>query len=119
MQWSDINRSSASRTLRQFAGLCLLVFGGLACWHMFGLGNDVTSAIFAVLAVILGPVGLVRPQALRWVYVGWMMVAFPHRLGRFPTDSRHPVLRTVHPSRHCVQAPWQRCTQTLPQRAAG
>jgi len=77
MQWSDINRAPSSRTLRRFSGLGLLIFGGLACWHYFRLGHDTSAVVFAALAVALGPLGLAFPQALKWVYVGWMVAAFP------------------------------------------
>jgi hypothetical protein len=29
------------------------------------------------IAVTIGPLGLVRPDWMRWVYVGWMVLAFP------------------------------------------
>jgi hypothetical protein len=54
-----------------------VIFGALACWHEFGRGQHVAAAVLAILAVVLGPVGLVWPQRLRWGYVVWMMAAFP------------------------------------------
>jgi hypothetical protein len=35
------------------------------------------AAIFAILAVTIGLVGLTRPQWVRLIYVGWMVLAFP------------------------------------------
>lgn len=77
MQWSDIDSAPSSRKLRQFASLCLLVFAGLALWQYFGRGHTSLAIALVSLAGTLGFVGLVRPQALKWIYVGWMMTAFP------------------------------------------
>jgi len=77
MNWSDLPLTPPPRTLRQFAGLCLAFFGTLAAWH--GLMRDQTSLALALalLAVGLGTVGLVKPQAMRPVYVAWMLAVFP------------------------------------------
>jgi hypothetical protein len=77
MQWSDINRAPSVKTLRQFGGLGLLVFGCLACWQGLRLGHGRAAAILAALAFVFGALGLVRPQSLKWVYVAWMVAAFP------------------------------------------
>jgi hypothetical protein len=77
MQWSDIPFKPAPRTLRQFAGLWILFFGGLACWHGLWRANQGLALLFAALAVAVGPLGLVKPEAIRWVFVGWMVLAFP------------------------------------------
>lgn len=77
MQWSDIKKAPSARTLRQFGLLCLVIFGGLALWNAIVLDNLPAGAVLGALALTLGPLGLIRPQALKWVYVGWMIVAFP------------------------------------------
>ena len=77
MQWSDIPRNPTARTLRQFAGLCLIVFLGMAVWQGLVKHHTTAAVICAVLALTLGPIGLIRPQALRAVFVGWMFAAFP------------------------------------------
>ena len=35
----------------------------------------------AVLALAVGPLGLIRPQLIRPIYVGWMVAGLPDRLG--------------------------------------
>ena len=35
------------------------------------------ATVFAVLALTVGPIGLVRPGWLRPIYVSWMVLAFP------------------------------------------
>ncbi len=77
MQWSDISFAPSSRTLRQFAGLWIIFFGGLACWHGFVRDHTTLATVFAWLAITVGPIGLLRPQAIRLVYTGCMVVTFP------------------------------------------
>jgi hypothetical protein len=77
MQWSDVTSPPSSKTLRQFAGLWLVVLGGLAGWRAWhGQMGGVTGAL-AVLAVVVGVAGLVRPATVRVVYAGAMSAAFP------------------------------------------
>ncbi|MBX6316636.1 MAG: hypothetical protein IRY99_27540 [Isosphaeraceae bacterium] len=77
MQWSDIQFDPPRRVLRQFAGLWLAFFGGLALHQ--GLVRDHPRAawVLAALALGVGLLGLVRPPAVRPLYVGWMVLAFP------------------------------------------
>ncbi|HEV3344621.1 MAG TPA: SxtJ family membrane protein [Pirellulales bacterium] len=77
MQWSDIDFRPQTRTLRQFAVLWLVFFGGLAIWEGLVRGHAVVGAALGLLAVTIGPLGWWRPQSLRPVYVGWMVLAFP------------------------------------------
>jgi hypothetical protein len=77
MQWSDIQFSPSDRTLRQFAGLFLLVFGGLAAIEAIVRHRPQLAVVYAVLALVVGSVGLVAPRAVRFVYIGWSVVAFP------------------------------------------
>jgi hypothetical protein len=77
MRWSDVTARPSPSTLRQFAGLCLIVFGifaGLRVWR--GDTGTVTMAIAGAGAVI-GVLGLIAPEAVRWIYTGWMIAAFP------------------------------------------
>jgi hypothetical protein len=77
MQWTDIPLDPPRKTLRQFSVLWLVFFGGLALWY--GLVRDRIGLGMAlgVLALAIGPVGLIRPEWLRPIYVGWMILAFP------------------------------------------
>jgi hypothetical protein len=77
MQWSDIQFNPPTRTLRQFAGLWLIFFAALATWQGFMRGHLGLGLGLAVLAVTIGPLGLLKPQVVRPIYVGWMIVAFP------------------------------------------
>jgi hypothetical protein len=77
MRWSDLPLSPSDRTLRQFAGLWIVFFGGLACWHGLFRGHEIASIVLAILAITFGPLGLVKPRALKPIFVAWMVVAFP------------------------------------------
>src|SRR5262245_19424406 len=77
MHWSDINFAPPQRVLRQFAGLWLIFFGLLACWQGFLEDNLSLALAFAAAAALVGALGLVRPQAVRPIFVGWMVLAFP------------------------------------------
>jgi Saxitoxin biosynthesis operon protein SxtJ len=77
MRWSDIEFHPTRTTLRHFAGLWLAFFSGLALWEAFGRGRMGWATVFAFLAVTIGPLGLTRPEWMRFIYVGWMVLAFP------------------------------------------
>lgn len=68
--------TASSKTLRQFAALCLVVFGGLA-WAGYSHGKLTGPIIFSTLAVTLGPLGLIKPEAIRPVFAGCMKLAHP------------------------------------------
>jgi hypothetical protein len=76
MRWSDLPLDPSARTLRQFAGLWVVLFGGLALWA--GAHDLATRAVvFGALALTIGPAGFVWPAVVRPVFVGWLIAAFP------------------------------------------
>ena len=77
MQWSEVTKAPSKKTLRQFGGLSLVVFGGLAAWRMWHGQSGLLTLSMAVFAVVVGGAGLIMPALVRPVYTGWMIVAFP------------------------------------------
>jgi hypothetical protein len=77
MQWSKLPLNPAPRVLRQFAGLWIVFFGGLACWRFFVSGDAATAGRLFLLAFTVGPIGLLFPKAVKPVFVGWLILAFP------------------------------------------
>ena len=77
MQWSDIPFQPDRKTLRQFAGLWLVFFGGMALWQALVRGHAEPGALPRRLALVVGLAGLTRPEWVRLIYVGWMVLAFP------------------------------------------
>jgi hypothetical protein len=63
--------------LRQFSALWIIVVGAFAVRFAFRPGSERIAAVLALLAVVVGTLGLWRPGAVRWLFVGWMMLAFP------------------------------------------
>jgi saxitoxin biosynthesis operon SxtJ-like protein len=77
MQWSDVVKPPSTRMLRQFAGLCLAIFGGLAMWRAWHGDTGIGTVVLATAAVLIGIGGLAAPAAIRPVYSAWMIAAFP------------------------------------------
>jgi hypothetical protein len=77
MQWSDIQFSPSDRTLRQFAGIFLVVFGSLSVVEATLRHRPQLAVAYGMLALAVGSLGLVWPRAIRGLYVAWSVVAFP------------------------------------------
>ena|SRR5690349_8853105 len=77
MQWSDVTKAPPSKMLRQFAGLWLIVFGGLAAWRAWHGQTGLLTDVLAIGAVVVGGAGLIVPAVVRPIYTGWMIAAFP------------------------------------------
>jgi Saxitoxin biosynthesis operon protein SxtJ len=63
------------RTLRQFAGLCLTIFGLLGLMGL--LRGSGWSAVWLTMSLTLGIPGLLRPEFLRPVFQTWMWLTRP------------------------------------------
>ena len=77
MQWSDVTRRQTSKTLRQFGMLCVVIFGGWAAWRFADGQRGPVTSLLAGAGVLLGVVGLLKPNALRPIFTAWMTLAFP------------------------------------------
>ena len=77
MQWSDVTATPPPKMLRQFAGLWLVVFVGLAAWRAWHGQTDGWTWGLGAAGLVVGLLGLVQPLAVRWVFTGWMIAAFP------------------------------------------
>jgi hypothetical protein len=76
MNWTDLHWSPSSRILRQFAGMAMLLLIPMACWHWYH-GQPIQVGFCLVLALGIGPLGLLWPTAVRPVFIAWMVMAFP------------------------------------------
>jgi hypothetical protein len=63
--------------LRQFSGLCLAVGNGFGLLEIFVHERVALGLTLAGFGTVIGIVGLVRPALVRWIFVTWMIVAFP------------------------------------------
>lgn len=77
MKWSDIPRDPSAKILRQFAGAWLVFFLAVGAHQALNKGRTELGAFIAITAVVIGVLGLIRPMTLKWIFVGWMMLAFP------------------------------------------
>ncbi len=76
MKWFHLPLKPTPRVLRQFAAAWLVFFLALAAQQMF-LRNRVTAAGVLGAIALIGLVGLVKPSAVRWLFVGATVAAFP------------------------------------------
>jgi hypothetical protein len=77
MNWSDISFNPSRKMLRQFSGLWIVFFLFLAYWQGYLRDRPTVTWVLAILAVTVGPLGLLAPQIVRPIFVAWMVVAFP------------------------------------------
>ena len=76
MRWSDLPRDPPASTLRWFAVIWLVWFAALAGAALFR-GNEPAALALSAVALLVGPLGLVRPTAVRPVFVGALILTFP------------------------------------------
>ena len=76
MQWADITAPPSAKTLRQFAALWLIFFISLGAWRALHQRDGFDVAL-VVVGLVVGTLGMARPAAIRWIYTGWMIAAFP------------------------------------------
>ena len=96
MRWSDIQFDPPLKVLRQFAGLWLIIFGGLALWEILRQGRIGFGGILAVLALTIGPIGVNSPR-VGSIYLRWLDgPRFPDRLDYVTSHSGDDVFWTVH-----------------------
>src|SRR5881394_976944 len=77
MKWSDVPFQPTEKALRQFAAGWLVFFLSFGAHQYLARGHHQLGLAFGLLAVFVGWLGLVRPATVRWLFVGWMVLAFP------------------------------------------
>jgi len=77
MTWSDIPRNPTAKALRQFAGAWLVFFFAFGLHQFLVRGHHRIGIGLLVMATVFGVLGLVKPAAVKWLFVGWMTAAFP------------------------------------------
>jgi hypothetical protein len=77
MRWSDIQFRPSDKTLRQFAGVWIVFFGGIAAYQGYFRERTTIALVLGLVAGVVGILGLAVPRSIRPIYVGWMIAAFP------------------------------------------
>ena len=77
MKWSEISFNPTAKVLRQFAAGWLVFFLAIGAHQYFARGRYTPGLAFMMLAVAVSVPGLIKPSAIHWLFVGWMVLAFP------------------------------------------
>lgn len=77
MRWSDLKLDPPARVLRQFAGLWLVLIGGIALWQGLARERTTLGFVLGALAVLFGVAGMVWPKSIRPLFVGLTVATFP------------------------------------------
>ena len=77
MIWSDIPFQPTRKALRQFSAAWLLFFLAFGLHQYLVRGHHTVGTVMIIAAVVAGLPGLIWPASLRWLFVGWMVLAFP------------------------------------------
>src|ERR1017187_1336136 len=77
MKWSDLPLKPTARALRQFAGAWLIIFLAAAAHRYVLPGQHEVGIALGVVAIVIGLLGLIRPAAVRGLFVGATVLAFP------------------------------------------
>lgn len=77
MRWSDIDFHPTARTLRQFAWLATSFLLPVAGWQAWAHGRQATAIGLIAVAMTTAVLGVARPMALRWLFVGLTVATFP------------------------------------------
>ena len=73
----EIQWNPTKRDLRIFAALLIVLSTIAAVILWFRTGNAPLSTSIAGCGTVIGGVGCIRPQAIRWFYLTWITVTFP------------------------------------------
>ena len=77
MKWSDLPLKPTARALRQFAGAWLIIFLAAGAHRYVLRGQHEVGIAVGVVAIVIGLLGRIRPAAMRWLFVGATVLAFP------------------------------------------
>jgi len=76
MKWFNLPLKPTPRVLRQFAAAWLGFFLAVASQQAFIRGRTTAAGVLGAIALI-GLVGLLKPSAVRWLFLGATVAAFP------------------------------------------
>jgi hypothetical protein len=77
MKWSDLPLKPTARMLRQFAAAWLIFFLAVGMYRYVARGQHQVGIAVGLMAVVVGVTGLIRPAAVRWLFVAATVLAFP------------------------------------------
>lgn len=72
-----INWNPSRRELQWFSGLLIPFCAAVAGLWWNRTGGATGPAILAICGSMVGLIGLAKPEAIRWLYLGWMIAVWP------------------------------------------
>ena len=96
MQWTDIPFDPPRATLRQFAGLCLFIFGGMALWEALVRGHTGLAPFWRVAGPGYRSTGIGSSRVDTLVLRGLDGPGVSDRLDDLSGAPGRVVLRAVH-----------------------
>ncbi len=73
----NINWNPTNRELRQFGTMLLVFFGVVGAVVYSKTGSLQVASYVWIPAGLAGLLGLAVPQAIKWLFIGWIVAAFP------------------------------------------
>ena len=77
MTWSDIPLNPTRKALRQFAAAWLVFFLAFGAHQYLARKHPAFGLTVMGVALAISLLGWIKPPAVRWLFVGWMVAAFP------------------------------------------
>src|SRR3954452_19535049 len=77
MTWADVPKNPSARTLRQFGAVWLVFFLAMGAHQYLRRGHHQLGIALGIGAIVVGCLGLMIPAAVRWIFVTWIVLAFP------------------------------------------
>ena len=77
MKWSDLPFKPTARALRQFAAAWLVFFLAVGVYRYVVRGQHQAGIAIGAMAIVFGVTGLIKPAAVRWLFVGATVLTFP------------------------------------------
>ena len=77
MKWSELPLKPTARALRQFAAAWLIFFLAVGLYRYVVRGQHQAGIALGVMAIVFGVTGLIKPAALRWLFIGATVLTFP------------------------------------------
>ena len=73
----DVNWDPSRREMKVFSALFVLFFGIVAYSLYASTESMLTAGVVFGVGAVIGVTGFFLPDAMRYVYVGWMIAVFP------------------------------------------
>jgi hypothetical protein len=77
MTWSDLPTNPSPKVLRQFSAAWLVFFLAVGARQYFSRVHHEVGIILGAIAILISGLGMIKPVAVRWLFVTCTVLAFP------------------------------------------